>query len=54
MESMSNDKRVILVSGATGQQGGATARNLLDRGFAVRALTRDTEKAAAREFRARG
>jgi uncharacterized protein YbjT (DUF2867 family) len=50
MESMSNDKRVILVSGATGQQGGATARNLLDRGFAVRALTRDTEKAAAREL----
>ena len=50
MESMGNDKRVILVSGATGQQGGATARNLLERGFAVRALTRDTDKAAAREL----
>ena len=50
MESVGNEKRVILVSGATGQQGGTTARNLLERGFAVRALTRDTEKAAAREL----
>jgi uncharacterized protein YbjT (DUF2867 family) len=41
---------VILASGATGQQGGAVARNLLERGFAVRALTRDTEKVAAREL----
>ncbi|MGI8911475.1 MAG: NmrA/HSCARG family protein [Rubrobacteraceae bacterium] len=44
------DGRVILVSGATGQQGGAVARNLLERGFAVRALTRDTEKPAAKEL----
>jgi uncharacterized protein YbjT (DUF2867 family) len=50
MESRSNAGRVILVSGATGQQGGSVARNLLERGFAVRALTRDTEKAAAREL----
>src|ERR687898_1403718 len=50
MESRGNEKRVILVAGATGQQGGAVARNLLEWGFAVRALTRDTEKAAAREL----
>jgi uncharacterized protein YbjT (DUF2867 family) len=50
MEGRSNEKRVILVSGATGKQGGTTARNLLERGFAVRALTRDAEKAAAREL----
>jgi uncharacterized protein YbjT (DUF2867 family) len=50
MESRSNGGRVILVSGATGQQGGSVARNLLERGFAVRALTRDTEKAAAKEL----
>jgi uncharacterized protein YbjT (DUF2867 family) len=50
MEGRGNEGRVILVSGATGQQGGAVARNLLERGFAVRALTRDTEKAAAREL----
>jgi len=41
---------LILVSGATGQQGGAVARSLLDRGFAVRALTRTPEKPEAREL----
>jgi uncharacterized protein YbjT (DUF2867 family) len=50
MAGSGNEGRVILVSGATGQQGGAVARNLLERGFAVRALTRDAEKAAAREL----
>ena len=35
-----NDGRLILVSGATGQQGGATAKHLLQRGLAVRSLTR--------------
>ncbi|WP_426502994.1 NmrA/HSCARG family protein [Dactylosporangium sp. McL0621] len=33
--------RVILVTGATGQQGGATAARLLGDGWRVRALTRD-------------
>jgi uncharacterized protein YbjT (DUF2867 family) len=43
-----NTKR-ILVTGATGQQGGAVARNLLKQpGFIVRALTRDSAKPAAR------
>lgn len=39
----------ILVTGATGQQGGAVARHLLAEGFSVRALTRnpDSEKAAS-------
>ena len=50
MQGGGNEKRVILVSGATGQQGGTVARNLLKRGFAVRALTHDAEKAAAREL----
>ena len=40
--------RLILVTGATGTQGGAVARELLSRGFAVRALTRSPEKPAAR------
>lgn len=44
------DGRPVLVSGATGQQGGAVARRLLGHGFAVRALTRDPEKPAAREL----
>src|SRR5918997_1651313 len=42
--------RLILVSGATGQQGGAVARSLLERGFGVRALTRDPEKSEAKEL----
>ncbi|CAN5272457.1 NmrA/HSCARG family protein [soil metagenome] len=42
--------RTILVSGATGQQGGALARQLLDRGFPVRALTRDGNTPAAKEL----
>jgi uncharacterized protein YbjT (DUF2867 family) len=44
------DKRqIILVTGATGTQGGAVARELLDRGFDVRGLTRnpDSERAQA-------
>ncbi len=44
------DARSILVSGATGQQGGAVAKNLLDRGFAVRALTRSPEQPEANEL----
>ncbi len=40
--------RVIAVTGATGQQGGSVARTLLDKGWKVRALTRDPEKPAAR------
>ena len=43
-----NAGRLILVSGATGNQGGAAARALLGRGFRVRALTRDPRKPAAR------
>jgi uncharacterized protein YbjT (DUF2867 family) len=41
---------LILVSGATGQQGGAVARSLLGRGIGVRALTRDPDKPEAREL----
>jgi uncharacterized protein YbjT (DUF2867 family) len=50
MEGGGDEGRVILVSGATGQQGGTVARKLLERGFVVRALTRDPEKAEAREL----
>ena len=40
-------KKKIVVTGATGSQGGAAARHLLARGFAVSAFTRHPEKAAA-------
>lgn len=44
------DTNPILVTGATGTQGGATARALLRAGFAVRCLTRDAAAPAAREL----
>lgn len=48
------DQHTIVVSGATGQQGGAVARHLLERGFHIRALTRDPGQAAARALADRG
>lgn len=48
-----NDK-VIAVTGATGQQGGAVARKLLADGWKVRALTRDVDKPAAQELASLG
>lgn len=44
----------VLVIGATGNQGGATARALLDRGVAVRALVRDTRSDKAQALKERG
>jgi len=45
---METGKNLILVTGATGQQGGATARELLARGHKVRAMTRKPDSAPAR------
>ncbi|GGO65270.1 NmrA/HSCARG family protein [Nonomuraea cavernae] len=50
---MSN-KKTVLVTGATGGQGGAVARRLLDDGWAVRALVRGPDKQKARELKALG
>lgn len=50
---MTTDK-TILVLGATGNQGGATARALLSRGWTVRALVRDPGRPAARALEERG
>lgn len=43
-----NVQKLVLVTGATGKQGGAAARHLLGRGVRVRALTRDPNKPAGR------
>src|SRR5260370_36188936 len=43
-------KRSVLVTGATGQQGGAVARALLARGHRVKALTRKPDSDAARQL----
>ena len=47
-------KGPVLVIGATGQQGGATARHLLERDRMVRALVRDPASPAARALRRAG
>jgi uncharacterized protein YbjT (DUF2867 family) len=51
---MTNREEVVLVSGATGQQGGAIARELLQAGWRVRAMTRKPESDAAQALAARG
>ncbi|MFQ5656175.1 MAG: NmrA/HSCARG family protein [Candidatus Methylomirabilales bacterium] len=43
---MATQSKIIAVTGATGQQGGAVARSLLRQGQKVRALTRNPNKAA--------
>ncbi|WP_068819761.1 NmrA/HSCARG family protein [Phormidesmis priestleyi] len=52
---MATSNQIILVTGATGNQGGAVARHLLHRGvFAVRALVRDKNKPAAQALQQAG
>jgi uncharacterized protein YbjT (DUF2867 family) len=51
---MTGTDNVVLVVGATGNQGGATARRLLADGWRVRALTRDPDSARAEALAAAG
>ncbi|GII93892.1 NmrA family NAD(P)-binding protein [Sinosporangium siamense] len=51
---MFTDPAPVLVTGSTGQQGGATARALLAAGVPVRALVRDPDSDRARTVRALG
>ena len=48
---MVSNQRKILVTGATGQQGGSLARLLLRKKHTVYALTRNTQSAAAQDLR---
>lgn len=41
-------ERLVLVTGATGQQGGAVARGLMARGIGVRGMTRNADSETAR------
>ncbi|OWY68963.1 NmrA family protein [cyanobacterium TDX16] len=52
---MENSNQTILVTSATGNQGGAVARHLLQRGkFKVRTLVRDLNKSAAQALKQAG
>jgi uncharacterized protein YbjT (DUF2867 family) len=46
--------KTILVIGATGQQGGSVAKQLVSNGWSVRALVRDPDKAASISLRKQG
>jgi uncharacterized protein YbjT (DUF2867 family) len=48
MPANNNKNKTVLVTGATGHQGGATVQHLRERGFPVRAITRDPEQPKAR------
>lgn len=47
-------EKIVLVTGATGQQGGATARHMLAAGWRVRALVRDLQSPAAQALAVAG
>jgi len=51
---MDKARDIILVTGATGNQGGAVARQLLADGYQVRAMTRNLEGDQAKALAARG
>jgi uncharacterized protein YbjT (DUF2867 family) len=48
------DARTVLITGATGKQGGAVARHLAGKGFTIRAMTRKVDGDAARALAAAG
>ena len=45
-----SQKLAVVVTGGTGKQGGAVVKSLLERGHEVRAVTRNTDSAKAREL----
>lgn len=51
---MSNADRTVLVTGATGRQGGAVIRHMLPEGWRLRALTRNPDSHAAKELARQG
>ncbi len=51
---MSNAGKTVLVTGATGRQGGAVIRHMLPKGWRLRALTRNPTAQAAKELARQG
>jgi uncharacterized protein YbjT (DUF2867 family) len=51
---MSRSDRTILITGATGRQGGAVIRNMLGKGWKLRALTRNPQSQNAKALTSQG
>src|SRR6516165_7272337 len=51
---MGNGDKTILVTGATGRQGGAVIRHMLPNGWKLRALTRNPNGYAAKQLSGQG
>ena len=51
---MDNSRKVVLVTGATGRQGGAVIRHMRHKGWKLRALTRNTKSYPAQELARHG
>ncbi len=49
-----SENRNVLVAGATGKQGGAAAKALIDKGFKIKVLTRNPSSPAARALQKAG
>jgi uncharacterized protein YbjT (DUF2867 family) len=49
-----NSDKIVLITGATGRQGGAVIRHMLNKGWKLRALTRNPNGSAARNLVAQG
>src|SRR5215470_19318260 len=52
--SMTNQDRIVLVTGATGRQGGAVVRHMLPKGWKLRALTRNLKAEEAQALAKQG
>jgi uncharacterized protein YbjT (DUF2867 family) len=51
---VTNADKIVLITGATGRQGGAVIRHMLPKGWKLRALTRNTGGSAAQELARQG
>jgi len=51
---VTNEHKVVLVTGATGRQGGGVIRHMLTKGWRLRALTRNPRSGAAQDLARRG
>jgi uncharacterized protein YbjT (DUF2867 family) len=52
--AMSYSDKTVLITGATGRQGGAVIRHMMPKGWKLRALTRNPSNAAAQELAHQG